>query len=346
MAQLKPRPDRLTRIVFLVWAVAGVILLTTLFRVLNGIGLFTFVTPVSPGACRAIPLPGAGALAYENKSRTLFIAAWDQRNPAAAGALYALPDGATTPVRLAGTPKEFHPAALSISYDVGGAPTLAVVDRKPEGRIAVELFSIAFDDKGARLNQQSSIQSGMARRGQGIAAMGNDRFYLTANPTASNVMDWADRWLVLHRAYLLFYNSSIFRQAVSGISDPSAVAVSADGRNIYVASRPERRLIAFSRDPFSGALTELDSVTLPLRPEQISIDANNILWVAGPARLPELSGASRVVRVLVGSDGVPQAPETVYAGDGIIAATGVAKAENRLFIGSSRDDKMLSCELK
>lgn len=342
---LPQRPDRFTRVVFLVWAVAGVILLTTLFRVLTGVGLFTIVTPVSPGACRAIPLPGAGALAYESKSRTLFIAAYDQRNPAAAGAIYALPEGATKPVRLAGTPRDFHPTALSIGYDAGGAPSLAVVDRKPEGRIAIELYGIGFDPRGVRLNYQSSIQSGLARRGQGIAALGNDRFYLTANPTGSDVMAWADRWLVLHRAYLLFYNGNIFRQAISGISDPSAVAVSADGQYIYVASRPERRLIAFSRNAFTGALTELDSVTLPLRPEQVSIDANNIVWVAGPARLPELSGASRVVRVFLGPDGKPQSQETVYAGDGIIAASGVAKAENRLFIGSFRDTKLLACDL-
>jgi len=47
------KSDRLTRVVILVWTVAGVILLTTLFRVLTGIGLFTIVSPVSPGACRS-----------------------------------------------------------------------------------------------------------------------------------------------------------------------------------------------------------------------------------------------------------------------------------------------------
>jgi hypothetical protein len=317
-----------------------------LFRALTAIGLFTFVTATSPGMCRPIALAGAGALAYEGKSRTLFIAVRDPRNQAASGALYALPDGASRPVRLQGTPRDFHPVALSIGYDVGGAPSLAVVDRNAEGRVAIETYGVSFDAQGARLSYQSRIQSGLARRGQGIAALGNERFFLTANPTGSEIMAWADRWLVLGRAYLLFYNGSIFRQAISGISDPSAVAVSADGQYVYVASRAERRLRAFSREAFTGTLTELDSISLPLRPEQISIDANNVLWAAGPARLPELSGASRVVRVFLDSDGKPQSQESVYAGDGIIAASAVAKAENRLFIGSFRDDKMLACELK
>jgi hypothetical protein len=347
-----PRPkilqssDRFTRIVVLVWVVAGVIILTTVFRALTAIGLFTYVSEVSPAVCRPIPLPGAGALAYETKSKTLFIAARDPRNPSASGAIYALPDGAAKPVRLSGTPPDFHPTALSVGYNVGGEPALTVLDRKANGTVAVGLYGVSFDAKGVGLQYQSTIQSGLARRAQGIAALGNDRFYLTANPTSNVLMDWADRWLVLGRAYLLFYNGTMFRQAVSGISDPSSVAVSADGQKVYVASRAERRLIAFSREEFTGTLTELDSVTLPLRPEQIGIDASNVLWVAGPARLPELSGASRVVRVFLGSDGAPQTQETVYAGNGITAATGVARGENQLFIGSFRDDKMLACDLK
>jgi hypothetical protein len=346
MTRLKlPSSDRFTRIVVLVWVVAGVIILTTLFRSLTAIGLFTFVSEVSPGACRPIPLAGAGALAYESKSRTLFIAT-QPRDPASSGALYALPAGQTRPIRLSGTPRAFHPIALSIGYELGGEPTLAVVDRKPGDRVAVELYSVTFDVNGAKLVHQSSIQSGLARRGQGIAPLGTGRFFLTANPVSSELMAWADRWLVLGRAYLLFYNGEVFRQALSGISDPSAVAVSADGSHVYVASRAERRLLAFSRESFTGTLTELDSISLPLRPEQISIDANNVLWVAGPARLPEISAASRVVRVFLGSDGVPQSQETVYGGEGITAATAAAKGENQLFIGSFRDDKMLSCDLK
>ena len=120
----------------------------------------------------------------------------------------------------------------------------------------------------------------------------------------------------------------------------------AESQIMFGASRAERRLLAFSRESFTGTLTELESISLPLRPEQISIDANNVLWVAGPARLPEISGASRVVRIFLGSDGVPQSQETVYAGSGITAATSAARGESQLFIGSFRDEKILSCDLK
>ena len=105
-------------------------------------------------------------------------------------------------------------------------------------------------------------------------------------------------------------------------------------------------MLAFSREKFTGTLTELDTLSLPMRPERISMDANNTLWVAGPTRIPALGGSSRVVRVFLGADGKPQSQETVYAGDGVSRATAAVKAENRLFIGSATDDKLLACEIK
>ncbi len=63
----------------------------------------------------------------------------------------ALPAGQTKPVRLAGTPRDFHPIALNIGYELGGEPTLAVVARKSGERVAVELYSVNFDAGGAKL---------------------------------------------------------------------------------------------------------------------------------------------------------------------------------------------------
>jgi hypothetical protein len=338
------RPDRFTRIVILIWVVAGVIVLTTGFRALLAMGLFSFGGgEVAPGICRPIPLTAPGDLAYEGKNRTLFIAS----NPAGGqGAIHALAHGEMKPVKLAGTPADFHPGAISIGYDMGGEPVLTVVDHKASGAVAVGLYGISYDGGATKLIYQSTIQGGLAKRGQGIAALGNGRFYLASNPVASDLMAWGDRWFLLGRAHLLFFNGMAFRDAVAGISDPAGVAASANGQYIYFLSRNERRVLAFSREQFTGTLTELDTLSLPMRPERISMDANKTLWVAGPTRIPALGGSSRVVRIFLGADGKPQSQETVYAGDGISRATAAVRAENRLFIGSATDDKLLACEIK
>jgi arylesterase/paraoxonase len=338
------RHDRFTRVVILVWVVAGVILLTGGFRAVMAMGLLSFGGgDTAPGICRPIGLPAPGDLVYEHKNRMMFIAS----NPVnGQGAIYVLPDGQSKPVKLAGTPADFHPVSISIGYELGGEPSLAVVDRKASGTMAVELYAINYDAKGASLSYQATTQGGLARRADGVVAMGSARFYLTANPTSSDLMAWADRWLLLGRANLLFFNGTLFMDAVAGLSDPSGVAASADGRFLYVLSRNERRLIAFSRDAFTGTLTELDSISLPMRPERVAMDTSNVLWVAGSTRIAALGGSSRVVRVFLNENGTPQSQETVYGGDGIARASAAARSEKQLFIGSTSDEKLLACEIK
>jgi arylesterase / paraoxonase len=343
----RPKADRLTRAVILAWMAVGIIVLMTLFKVVKAVGLLSFAGSVSPGVCRAIPLAGPGDLAWESKSRTLFIAAAKDGAPTAGDGVYALTPGGK-PVKLKGTAPDFHPSAISIGYNGDGSPSLTAVNRHQDGTVSVEVYTVQISPAGIALSSQASVQGGLARRAGGIAALGENRFYLTANSTRSDLLAWADRWLLLGRSELLFFNGTLFREAVNGLSDPSAVAVSPDGLRLFIASRGERRLIALSRDRYSGALTEQDSLSLPMRPERISIDANGTLWIAGPTRLPSLSDASTVVHVFIGADGKPQNLETVYANDGqgLKAAGAVVEAETHLFIGSSRDDKLLDCAVK
>jgi Arylesterase len=330
----RPRGDRFTRLV-----------MTTVIQALLSIGLFSFVSSVTPGICRTIPLPGPGDLAYDYKSRTLFIAARD--------GLFALPNSAAKPLKIVGPPAGFQPTALSIGYDVGGAPALQVVGRTPAGRTATESYAVTFDGTNApRLVSENLIQGGLIARAQGIASMGNGRFYVAADPTRSDLMAWADRYLLRSRATVLFFNGTLFRSAIEGLSDPTAVAVTPDGKHLFVASRTERRILAFTLEPFSGKMQENGSLSLPMRPERMMVDASGTVWVAGAPRLPAIAGGknapSQVVRVTVDAAGRPQSQETVFADDGklIGAASSVVHTDGHLFIGSMLDDKLLDCSYK
>jgi hypothetical protein len=345
---VRPRADRLTRAVVLAWMAAGVLLLVTAFKMIKAAGLLSLAGSATPGLCHAIALGGPGDLAYEGKSKTLFIAAAREGAPAAGDGIYALSPGSDKPVKLAGTPADFHPSAVSIGYNIDGAPSLTAVNRQKIGAISVEVYNVIFSPTGASLNSQSSVQGQLAKRAQGVGSLGNNRFYLASDPARSEFMAWADHWFLLARADVLFFNGQFFREAVNGIVDPASVAVSPDGQRLFIASRGDRRLLSLSRDLFTGALTEQDSISLPMRPERVSIDANGGVWVAGPVRLPSISDASAVVRVVVGSDGKLVSQETVYGdeGEGIKAATAAVKTEGHLFIGSSHDDKLLDCAVK
>jgi len=343
----RPKTDRLMRAVILAWIVAGALILMALFKVIKAVGLLSFAGSVSPGACKPIALAGAGDMAFETKNNMLFIAAARDGAPAASDGIYAMTPGGT-PAKLAGTEADFHPSAVSVGYNIDGSPSLTAVNRRHDGSVAVEVYNVLYDAKGATLAPQAAVQGQLAKRASGIAALGNGRFYLASNPTRSDFMAWADRWFLLSRADVLFFNGQLFRQAINGVSDPSAVAVSPDGQHVYVASRGERRLISLSRDIMGGTLTEQASISLPMRPERISVDASGAVWAAGPTRLPTMSPASTVVRIVVGSDGKQVSQDTVYANDGqgLKAATAAVKTPGHLFIGSSSDDKLLDCAVK
>jgi len=286
----RPKTSRFTRLVVLVWTVAGVLLLTGLIRGLTAIGMFTHAAPVTPGVCRAVPLQGPGDLVADGKSRTLFIAASDRRTTGnkADGLYYLTLDGAR-PVKLAGGPADFHPQSLSLSYGLDGALVLMVVDRKADGAAVIESFGVVFDGAVPKLSAQSAIRSGLVARPGGIAALGEARFYIANDPTKSDIIAWFNRYALLPRADILYFNSMMFREAVSGLSDPSAVALSPDGKHLFVASRNERRVIGFSLNPISGDLTELGALDLPMRPEHMTVDGGS-LWVAGAQKLPAFGG--------------------------------------------------------
>jgi len=114
-----------------------------------------------------------------------------------------------------------------------------------------------------------------------------------------------------------------------------------------------RSLTSFSRESFTGALTEAGNLNLPAGPEKLSIDGQGELLVGAHANLldwraftadPHRRAPSQVFRVsLVG--GVPGQAEQVYGSDGgeIGGASVGVSVGKRLLIGSSLDNKLLDC---
>jgi arylesterase / paraoxonase len=123
-----------------------------------------------------------------------------------------------------------------------------------------------------------------------------------------------------------------------------------------VASLTSRSIKSFSREPFTGNLTEGDSLTLPAAPEKITLDSTGEVWAAAHASLfdwrnlaqdPQKRAPSQVFRVSV-AGGVPQQAEQVYGNDGSqIAGASVASFDGKqLLIGSSLDNRLIACALK
>jgi arylesterase / paraoxonase len=347
---------------------AAVLLTLVLFfvlRWLNAAGVFTSVPTISPGICKSIAsLQGPEDFAVDAAHDAIIVSSTDRRVPRSSpdphDGLYLLKLSApgAPPVKLTGVPRDFHPHGINLYRESNGDETLMAINHRSDGSQAVEIFGLDYDGGVARLTPHASIGGGLLVSPNDIFAVGPDRFYVTNDHVTKTALGrFAEDYLVWPHADLLYFNGTSFRISVQRMAFPNGVFVAPDGQHLYVAVTNERRLIAFSREPFFGSLKEVGSLSLPARPDNISADAQGHLVVAGHPSLvrvnqfradPGKPSPSEVFRITLDQSGVPQAYETIFADDGaqIGASSSAAIVGKRLLIGSVLDDKLLDCQMK
>jgi arylesterase/paraoxonase len=313
-------------------------------------GAFNSFAAVSP-VCRAIGVGIQGPEDFEIDAphNAIIVSAINRQTPLANSdprdGLYMLPlnDPAAAPVKLTGTPLDFHPHGISLYRDAAGGETLMVIDHKPSGRQMIELYGVSFDGETPKLSQQTAIQSGSLVSPNDLAAIAPDRFYITNDHTTKGALGrFAEDYLLWPHADVLAYNGMGFRIAAQRIALPNGVL--ARGGYLWVTAMNERRLLAFSREDFTGDLTQIGVLSIPARLDSISMDTAGGLIVAGQGK----PGWAQVFRVHLGSDGVPQSYETIFSDNGqkLNGASSAMLYGGHLYISSARDSKMLECDLK
>ena len=313
-------------------------------------GSFSSVSEVVPGVCRAIAtgLQGPEDLEIDPPHDAIFVSAMNRQAPKAGDphdGLYMLKlsDPAAPPVKLTGTPMDFHPHGISLFRDDTGAETLMAIDHKPTGRQMIELYSLGFGGDAPKLSQQSAVQGGLLVSPDDLAAVAPDKFYVTNDHTTTGALGrFAEDYLLWPHADVMTFNGQNFRIAVQRIAYPNGVLSVQD--KLYVSAMHERQLLAYHQDNFTGDLTPIGSLSIPALLDNISRDAAGDLIVAGQAKL----GTAQVYRVRLDRDGLPQSYELIFSDDGHLlnGASSAALYNGHLFIGSARDNKMLECDVK
>jgi arylesterase/paraoxonase len=346
----------------------SVLLVLVAFFVLRWVtaaGVFSSVTPVTPRLCKAIPgLPGPEDFEVDAAHDAIIVSSTNRRAPKGApdshDGLYLvkLSDPGAPPVRLEGAPKDFHPHGISLYRAPNGDETLMAVNHRKDGGQAVEIFTLTYDNGQAKLAARSSIGGGLLISPNDLTAVGPDRFYVSNDHVTKTALGrFAEDYLVWPHADVLYFNGSNFRIPVQRMAFPNGVYVTPDGTHLYITVTNERRLLALSREPFFGNLTEIGSLSLPMRPDNISADAQGRLIIAGHPSLirvnqfradPSKPSPSEVVRVNLDKTGLPISYDTIFADDGglIGASSSAAVVGKQLLIGSVLDNKLLICDMK
>jgi hypothetical protein len=335
----------------LTWAaVIGAVALFFAIRFVWIQGWFSSVSPVAPAICRAVAtgIKDPAALAADPSHNALFVAALNRQaakpySDSQDGIyLLKLDDPAAAPVKLSGPPADFHPYAISLFRGDDGAETLLAVDRRANGRHFIETFDVTFDGETAKLAQHTAIQGGLLVNPHGVAAVAPDHFYLSNDRTERGGPGrFAEDYLFWPHADVLAYNGQGFRIAAQRMAGPAGLAV----RNgiLYVAVGNGREVQAFTQD-MMGYLTPLGALSLPARPDGLSLDDHGNLIVAGETK----PGTSQVFRVTLDARGAPQSYQAIFSDDGhtLKGASAAVIAGGQLFIGASNDSKILACSIK
>jgi arylesterase / paraoxonase len=350
----------------LTWlAVLLVLALFFALRWLTVAGAFTSVPANSPLSCAPIAgLEGPEDFAVDADHDAIFVSSTNRRAPKAhpdpRDGLYLLKLGApdAPPVKLQGTPKDFHPHGISLYRAEDGDETLMAINHQSNGGQVVEIFGLSYQDGMANLTARANVSGGLLVSPNDLFAVGPDRFYVTNDHlTHTPLGRFAEDDLLWPHADLLYFNGTSFRISVQQMAFPNGVYVTPDGGRLYLTISNERRLIAFSREPFFGSLKEIGSLSIPSRLDNISADAEGRLIIAGhPSRMrddrfradPAKPSPSEVFRVGLDKSGIPTGYETIFADDGsrIGASSAAAVVGKRLLIGSVLDNKLLECTLR
>lgn len=333
-------------------ALAIVALISVIVRGVWSNGLFSSVDPQAYGQCRvAATLPGVSDM--ETANGQLFIAVSSARGPDAADGIYALASDGKAPVKLAGTAKDFHPRGIGLLRTPDGKGLfLYAVNKRASGRFSIDSFEVTNPATSPALVAQGTIEGGLLINPQDVAATAPGSFYV-ANGTASKnpVIHWFQTYGILSGGNVLYFNGMMFREVAGSLYGTRSIVAAGD--HIIVGGLLSRSLTSFTRDPYTGALTEAGTMTLPAGPEKITRDNEGALWVAGHANLLEwramsaessLKAPSQVLRVSM-LDGVPQETRQVYGNEGaqIAGASVAVPFGKRLMIGSTLDNHLLDC---
>lgn len=340
------------------FAVAGIVIMLAvvlLLKTFHDAGEFKSVVSRCECACVEYKgLPGTEDITIDPETGLAYISVDDRRaagqGRAVQGAIYGFDtrSGASSPFKLTGDlPFDFHPHGIGLFR--GGDKRLFVVSHRLDGHF-VEIFGVHRD----RLVHLESISGPLMHSPNDVAAVGTRAFYVTndhgsASPSGRKV----EEYLQLKRSYVLYYDGTAFRKVAGGLGYANGVAVSNDGSEVYVASSVGRNLRVYGRDKETGALSVRSTIGTGFGSDNIEVDSDGSLWVAGhPKMLTFLRHAadgavlspSSVVRIEIRAGGA-YAIHEVFQDDGarLSASSVAAPFPGGFLVGAVFDERFLAC---
>lgn len=345
----------LLAVVVLLLAVVGFVLDT-----LADAGAFRTLAPHGFEQCTKVAgFTGAEDLVFDASTGLAFISSNDFR---------AMEAGAPKPgvifswdVAAKGAPKPvphdlqaLHPHGLGL-FVRDGLKRLFVVNHPTRTSSTVELFDVL---DGPTLKHVRTVEAPEFVSLNDVAPVGPEQFYVTidAGTRAGTFGRVVETFARMPWSGLGFFDGTKASVAVSGLRYANGVAVSRDGATVFVSETTGRRLLAFSRDAATGALTERAALMTQAGLDNISIGDDGALFIGahpkmleflGHAKDPAHHSPSQVLRATY-TNGAFELGDVALDDGALLSGSSVAVplGSGRTLIGSVFEPHVLDCQLR
>lgn len=198
--------------------------------------------------------------------------------------IYAFHIDSPTKVHLVSNNKlqDFHPHGISL-WSGKQQKKLFVVNHKSTGEHTVEIFDIVGT---STLVHEQTIAFTEMYSPNDVHAVGPNSFYATNDRSFSD-SDTNKKLSLLGMPFAtaVYYDGNEGHVVASGLSYANGINGSIDGKKIYIAESVPKTITEYSRNITTGDLTAKRTFKLNSAPDNIDVDDQDILWVAGHENL-------------------------------------------------------------
>jgi len=327
-------------------------------NMLSSTGVFKTIEPHFAGECTQVTgVTGPEDITIHPVTAVAYISASDWRaavrGQPANGSIYGYDLKSGNPQLLNLTPNadaDFHPHGISLYTDRNGQDALFVINHQ-KGQNRIEIFDLV----DGRLAHRKTISDPMLISPNDLVAVGPNKFYVSNDHRyEAGFMRQAEDYLQLKLSSVVYYDSSRFQEAASGIGYANGINVSTNGKLLYLASVTEGALHIYDRNIASGKLTLRQKIDLGTGVDNIEIDAAGDLWIGAHPQLlkfiqhaqdPAKLSPSQVLHLIPGADGGYDVKEVyLNRGEEISASSVAAVYGNRMLVGAVFEAKFLDCQ--
>lgn len=318
-----------------------------------------FLIPVSPhfdGSCTTLPTDQGAEDLRIDAANGLAYFTYSNGEIGSPGTVMLIDLNAAQPhvrAALATEPARFSPSGLSLLTPATGAKRLFVASRTQLGNHSVEIFD---QSPTGAFTPVETIRDPLLWSPTAIVAVGPRQFYVVNQlgfKRSFNGSKMVDR-LRGNQSTVVYYDGEHMKIVADRLNLASGIAVSPDGRTVYVTEWSSSRITMFDRDVNSGALKRTGEIRVHGAPHNIAVDSDGTLWVSAHPRaiaFMDLVQDSKereptlILKITPGAAPEKQVEE-LYANDGVELSAGTAvapRAGGRFVVGSRTDHKLLMC---